>query len=117
MDRYNWTEIPEESLNPLMTRRVIHTPAMTIAKLALKKGAIVPLHSHINEQVSMVETGSLRFDMNGTSVVVKAGDALVIPPQLPHYVEVLEDTTATDLFTPPRTDWISRDDSYLRGPR
>ena len=117
MNLYNWNTIPEEAMNPLMTRRVLHTPAMTVAKLQLRKGAVVPLHSHFNEQVSMVETGSLRFDMGGEQLILRAGDCLVIPPNLPHYVEALEDSAATDLFTPPRQDWISGDDSYLRGKR
>jgi quercetin dioxygenase-like cupin family protein len=114
MDRYNWTQIAEERLNDRMTRRMIHTDAMTIAKLRLAKGAIVPLHSHVNEQVTMLESGSLRFEMGGEEIVLKAGDVLVIPPHLPHLVEALEDSTATDLFTPRREDWIRGDDSYLR---
>jgi quercetin dioxygenase-like cupin family protein len=116
VDRYNWGEIVEEKLNDLMTRRMIHTAAMTVAKLRLAKGAIVPLHSHHNEQVSMVESGSLRFEMDGEEIVLRAGDVLVIPPHVPHRVEALEDSTATDLFTPRREDWITGDDSYLRAP-
>jgi quercetin dioxygenase-like cupin family protein len=114
MDRYNWTQIAEEKLNDRVNRRMIHTPAMTIAKIRLLKGAVVPLHSHVNEQVTMIESGSVRFEMNGENIVLKAGDALVIPPHTPHLVEALEDSMATDLFTPRREDWINGDDSYLR---
>jgi quercetin dioxygenase-like cupin family protein len=118
MDRYNWTKVAEEKLNPLMTRRMIHTPAMTIARICLSKGAIVPLHSHVNEQVTTLQSGKLRFVM-GTApetseFILGPGDVLVIPPHVPHRVEALEDSTATDLFTPPREDWIRGDDSYLR---
>jgi quercetin dioxygenase-like cupin family protein len=52
--------------------------------------------------------------MGGENFVLKAGDALVIPPSVPHLVEALEDSTATDVFTPRREDWITGDDSYLR---
>jgi quercetin dioxygenase-like cupin family protein len=114
MDRYNWTDVAEEVLNDRVTRRVIHTDAMTIARIGLAKGAVVPLHSHVNEQVTMLESGSLRFEMGGKQIVLKAGDALVIPPHMPHLVEALEDSRATDLFTPRREDWIAGDDSYLR---
>jgi quercetin dioxygenase-like cupin family protein len=114
MDRYNWTQVAEEKLNDRAHRRMIHTPAMTIAKIRLSKGAVVPLHSHVNEQVTTIDSGLLRFDMNGEQIVLKAGDVLVIPPHVPHLVEALEDSLATDLFTPPRQDWISGDDSYLR---
>jgi quercetin dioxygenase-like cupin family protein len=114
MPNYNWAEIPLEQLTPLLSRRVIHTPALTIAKLTLLKGAIVPLHHHVNEQVTMMQSGALRFEMEGRDVIVRGGEALCIPPDVPHLVEALEDSEATDVFTPPRQDWIGGDDSYLR---
>lgn len=117
MDRYNWAEIPEEALNSLMTRRVLHSAAMTIARLRLAKGAVVPLHSHCNEQVTTIESGAVRFELDGVEIVLRAGESLVIPPHAPHLVEAIEDTTATDVFTPRREDWIRGDDSYLRASR
>lgn len=114
MDHYNWKEIPEEILTPLLRRKVIHTPQMTIARLWLKKGAVVPTHHHINEQVTNVEAGSLRFVFPEKSVLVNAGESLRIAPNLPHSVETLEDSIALDLFTPNRSDWLSGDDAYLR---
>ncbi len=114
MDRYNWQDIPEEELNDRMTRQVVHTAQSTIARLRLTAGAVVPLHHHVNEQVSMVKSGVLQFELGGEKVVLHAGDVLVIPPHVPHRVEVLEDAEVTDLFTPARQDWISGADAYLR---
>lgn len=114
MERYNWSAIAEEKMNPLLSRQVIHTGQMSIARIKLRKGAVVPLHQHVNAQVSMVRTGALRFDMGGESVVVRAGEVVAIPPNMPHRVEALEDSMATDLFTPQREDWIRGDDAYLR---
>jgi quercetin dioxygenase-like cupin family protein len=114
MERYNWTAIPEEKMNPLFTRQVIHTGQMTVARLWLGKGAVVPLHGHINQQVTMVQSGALEFEMGGERIVLKAGDVLVIPPDVPHRVEALEESTAIDIFTPSREDWLRGDDAYLR---
>lgn len=114
MDLYNWTEIPQEPMSPLLTRQVIHTPHMTVARLHIRKGAVVPMHQHPNEQLSMINEGSLRFEVGGKEVVVRAGEVLRIPPNVPHMAEATEDCVATDLFTPPRQDWISGDDAYLR---
>lgn len=114
MERFNWDAIAEEKMNPLLSRRVIHTEQMTIAALWIGKGAVVPLHQHVNQQVTMLRSGSLRFDMGGDSVVLQAGEVLVIPPNVPHRVEALEESIATDLFTPAREDWIRGDDAYLR---
>ncbi|MBI4892727.1 MAG: cupin domain-containing protein [Acidobacteria bacterium] len=88
---------------------------MTIARLELAAGGAVPAHSHHNAQVSMVLTGRLRFLVDGREVLVGPGQVLELPPHVPHGVEVLEDATVIDLFTPPRQDWITGDDAYLRG--
>jgi quercetin dioxygenase-like cupin family protein len=114
MERYNWTAIPEEKMNPFLSRWVIHTGKMTVARLWLQKGAVVPLHQHVNQQVTMLRSGALRFEMGGESFVLNAGEVLVIPPDMPHRVEALEESMATDLFTPQREDWIRGDDAYLR---
>jgi len=114
MNLYNWTEIPEENMSPLLTRQVLHTERMTMARLRILKGAIVPLHHHENEQLSVVEKGALRFEVDGKETVVRGGEALRIPPHAPHLVEALEDCTVTDYFVPRREDWIAGDDAYLR---
>jgi quercetin dioxygenase-like cupin family protein len=110
-----WNNVPVEHLTPLFSRQVIHTGSMTIARLVLKKGAVVPVHSHHNEQVSMVESGRLRFVVDGAEVLVGPGEVIELNPHLPHGVDVLEDAVVMDLFTPPREDWIRGDDAYLRG--
>ena len=114
MDLYNWAGIPVEKMTPLLSRQVFHTERMTIARLIITKGAIVPLHHHENEQVSVVDSGTLRFEVDGKETLVRGGEALRIPPNAPHMVEAMEDCIVTALFAPRREDWISGDDSYLR---
>jgi quercetin dioxygenase-like cupin family protein len=114
---YNWSQIPEEQLNDLVARQMIHGETMTIARIHLRKGAVVPLHQHHNEQISMVEHGRLRFVISGQEQIVQGGDMVLIPPNAPHLVEALEDSLATDLFSPIREDWVRGDDAYLRGQK
>lgn len=115
MQLHEWDRIEPEALNLLLTRQAIHTEAFTIARLQMKKGASVPQHQHINEQVSMVISGRLVFHCSDRDVTVAAGGVFEIPPNEPHGVDVLEDSVVIDLFTPPREDWIRGDDAYLRG--
>lgn len=114
MQHYNWNLVEEEQMNPLLTRKVIHGRNVTIARIHLQKYAVVPQHSHPNEQISMVERGLVRFVIAGEEKVLGPGDVLAIPPDVPHLVEALEDSLAVDLFAPPREDWIRGDDAYLR---
>lgn len=115
MQLYEWTQIEKEQLNPRAARQVIHGDTMTVARLYLVKGCFVPEHSHHNEQISMLEAGSLRFVIGGKEQIVKAGEVLRIPPHIPHSAEALEDSIAVDLFSPPREDWRRGEDAYLRG--
>ena len=114
MHIYEWNRVEKEQLNPLLARQVIHSETMTVARIYLRKGAVVPEHSHHNEQISMLERGSMRFVLEGVEHVMKAGEIMRVPPFLPHSVEALEDSVALDLFSPRRDDWISGDDAYLR---
>ena len=85
-----------------------------IAHVYLKQGAIVPEHSHHNEQLTYILEGALRFTIGGETIDVAAGEVLTIPAHVPHTAEALEDTLDVDVFTPPREDWLSKTDAYLR---
>jgi quercetin dioxygenase-like cupin family protein len=114
MALHSWDKIPKEQMNPLLARQAIHGQTMTVARIELNKGCFVPEHSHANEQISMIEKGRLKFVLAGKEIVVAEGEALQIPPHVPHSAEALEDSVAVDLFSPPREDWIRGDDAYLR---
>jgi len=114
----SWPDIPAEALNPLLTRQFVTGAQAMLARIVLKKGCIVPRHSHPNEQISYITEGALRFTLGEEGATyartVHAGEVLVIPGNLPHSAEALEDTIDFDIFAPPRQDWLDRDDSYLR---
>lgn len=103
-----WSDLPAEPINALVSRRVLHTPAMTIIQLSYKQGGIVPLHHHVHEQVTMVLSGSVQMKMGGQAIVVAAGESLAVPSNAPHLAEALEDSTVVEVFVPARTDWIKK---------
>jgi len=112
-----WADIEVEQLSSLIGRQFIVGSNMMIARVLLKKGAHVPLHSHHNEQITYVLDGALKFLIEGKEVIVHSGEVLCIPPHVPHEAFALEDTVDLDIFNPPRQDWIDRDDAYLRAER
>jgi quercetin dioxygenase-like cupin family protein len=111
---YQWNEVKREQVNALLARQAIHGEGMTVARLEMSSGCLVPQHSHHNEQISMVEKGRVKFTVSGNDVILSAGDVLHILPNLVHSAEALEDSVAVELFCPRRDDWIRGDDSYLR---
>jgi quercetin dioxygenase-like cupin family protein len=111
----SFNSMPVEHLNPLLSRQMVWGERGMLARIILRKGAIVPRHSHENEQISYILEGALRFTLgDGRVVTVSAGEVLVIPSSLPHQAEALEDTVDLDVFCPPRADWIAGADAYLR---
>jgi len=109
-----WNDVEVESLNSLIGRQMVVGTNLMVARVLLKKGAIVPMHSHHNEQVTYVLEGVLRFSIDNQEITVSAGEVLCIPSHMPHAAVALEDTVDLDIFNPPRQDWIDKDDAYLR---
>lgn len=62
---YRWSDVEAEQLNPLLQRQFIHGEQAMLTRFVLSKGAIIPLHSHPNEQISYIVSGSLEFDFGG----------------------------------------------------
>ena len=114
MKLHRWNEVPVEQLNPLITRQAIHTDSITMARLVMKKGAVVARHQHVNEQITNLQRGRLKFVFDDGERMLEAGDSLQIPSNIPHLVEAMEDSEALDLFSPIREDWLRGDDAYLR---
>ena len=110
-----WDSVELEDLNPLLKRQFVVGENVMIARILLKKGCVVPLHRHHNEQVTYILEGALKFGLKGQEITVRAGEVLCIPPNVPHEAVALEDTVDLDIFTPPREDWIAKTDAYLRG--
>ena len=113
-----WDDIPKERLSELLDRRLVTGERIMLAHVYLKKGCLVPRHSHENEQITYILEGALHFwlgEDEKEEVVVRAGEVLTLPPNLPHKALALEDTLDVDVFCPPRQDWLDGTDAYLRG--
>jgi quercetin dioxygenase-like cupin family protein len=114
---HRWADIPKERLSEVLDRKLITGDRMMLAHVYLKKGAVVPQHSHENEQMTYILEGGLRFWIGADEsevVDVLAGEVLHIPSHVPHKAEALEDTLDVDVFSPPRQDWLDKTDDYLR---
>lgn len=115
MSVHRWQEHPVEALSPSIERQLVHTDSMTIARIHLRVGAVVPRHAHPQEQVATVLEGRLRFVLGDEEHVLSAGESMIVPSGVPHEVEALADAFVLDVFAPVRDDWVRGDDAYLRG--
>lgn len=114
---YRWEDMPKERVSDSLSRRLVTGDRMMLAHVYIDKGCVVPKHSHENEQLTYILEGALHFWIgeNGEEeITVRAGEVLVIPSNVPHKAEALEDTLDVDVFSPPREDWLNKTDDYLR---
>lgn len=112
-----WNKVEREKLNDLIDREMVVGDKLMLARVFMKKGAHVPKHQHHNEQVTYILEGALKFAIDGKEIVVRAGEVLCIPSNMPHEAWALEDTLDLDVFDPPREDWLNKTDAYLRHGR
>ena len=114
---YRWDSMRKERVSDMLERRLITGDRMMLAHVYLKKGCIVPKHSHENEQLTYILEGALKFwigEDGSEEITVSAGEVLLIPSSVPHKAEALEETLDVDVFSPPRQDWLQKTDDYLR---
>ena len=103
---HRWDEIALEKITEMVSQKIICGEREMMAQIYLKRGALVPMHTHESEQMTYVLQGSLRFLVDGEEVIVREGEVLHIPATVPHQAEALEDTFELDVFSPIRADWV-----------
>lgn len=111
-----WDDLPREKVTDALSRKLVTGERMMLAQVFLDEGAIVPKHSHENEQITYILSGALRFwigDDESEVIDVRAGEVLHIPSHVPHKALALEDTLDVDVFSPPRADWLDGTDTYF----
>ena len=103
---HRWDEIALEKITKMISRKIVSGEREMLAQIYLKRGALVPIHTHESEQMTYILQGSLRFLVDGEEVIVREGEVLHIPSGLAHQAEALEDTLELDVFSPIRADWV-----------
>ncbi len=108
---HRWDELALEKVTEMMSRKIVSGEREMLAQIYLKKGALVPTHSHESEQITYVLQGALKFLVAGDEITVREGEVLQIPSWSEHQAEALEDTFSLDLFSPIRKDWLGEAES------
>ena len=107
-------KMPLEKLTDKVSRRYVYGEQGMLARFDLKKGAVIPEHHHPNEQITYILSGAVKVTIQGKDYLVQSGEVIIIPANVPHRFEALEDSIDLDVFSPPREDWINGTDTYFR---
>jgi quercetin dioxygenase-like cupin family protein len=107
---HRWDEIALEKVTEMISRKIVSGEREMMAQIYLKRGALVPIHTHESEQMTYILQGALRVQVDGEEIIVREGEVLHIPSRLPHQAEALEDTLELDVFSPIRAEWLAASD-------
>ncbi|SMC64491.1 cupin domain-containing protein [Cellulophaga tyrosinoxydans] len=99
------SEIPSKEIMPGYHGKLIHTNTMSLAFWEVEKGAIVPEHSHVNEQVMQVLEGKFEFTLNGKTKIYEPGELVVIGSYIPHSGKAITNCKLMDVFSPTREEY------------
>lgn len=109
---HRWDEIALEKITEMISQKIVSGEREMLAQIYLKRGALVPMHSHESEQMTYILQGALKVTVAGEALTVREGEVLHVPSGVPHQAEALEDTLELDVFSPIRQDWI-RDENPI----
>lgn len=76
-----------------------------MTEFRLKKGSILPRHSHIHEQTGYLVSGRIRLQIEDQSFDCGPGDSWCVPGDAIHGADILEDAVAIEVFSPVREDY------------
>jgi quercetin dioxygenase-like cupin family protein len=103
----DWSRVPVEQVAEGVQRQMIHGDRLMVCRLTIAARTVTPVHSHMHEQVTLVERGSADFFVEGERKTARAGDILVFPSNIRHGATMLEDEVVLiDIFSPPREDFL-----------
>ena len=110
---HRWDEIALDKVTEMLSRKIVTGEREMLVQVYVKRGCLVPLHTHASEQMTYVLQGALKFLVGGEEITVREGEVIHIPSGIEHQAEALEDTFELDVFSPIRQDWLDHTDDYF----
>jgi len=106
MFRHNSEATPVEMFPGIVRRALCGDERMTLCEITLHKGAVVPLHSHADEQTGYVMQGRMLFKIGEEEREIGPGYGYLAPGNVPHALTALEDSLIVEVFSPPRKGYL-----------
>lgn len=104
--KFTLLDLPRETVAPGIVRQYVTGVESTFSRWEVAAGGAVPMHSHYNEQVTLLLSGAAKVISGEDRISLLPGDMLVLPPGVPHAYTFTEDSTVIEFFAPRRQDWI-----------
>lgn len=93
----HWDSARDGELSETSMRRKLEDRGYSVSRYVYPPGTYFPDHDHGVDKIDGVLSGRFRMSMNGNSVVLEAGDLLVVPKHVFHTAEVVGDEPVVSL--------------------
>src|SRR6266496_3311906 len=99
--------IKPKELVPGITGYYAHGGRMTFGYVELLEGASIPMHQHVQEQITYILEGTLDMVIDGQPCLLTAGMYHVISSNVSHSAVAKTFCKVIDAFSPAREDYKS----------
>lgn len=99
----------QPALEGIERKTLVYGNNMLMTEFKLRKGAVLPRHSHPQEQTGRLIAGRIRLFIGAEVHEVQSGDSWYIPGNVEHGADILEDSVAIEVFSPVRKDYLPPD--------
>ena len=99
------TMLPAKEVIAGYNGRSFHTGTSTFMYWTVEAGAIMPVHSHVHQQVAQVLKGEFALTVDENTILLQPGMAIVIAPHVRHGGKAITACELLDVFTPERDDY------------
>lgn len=103
---FDFNSIPAHQLTDKINMRFITSSQFTVIQWNLKKGAKLPVHSHLNEQVIRILEGDIEVHTEDQVYNLHSGDVMIFPPYVTHGFIATTDVVMYEQQTPIRQDFL-----------
>ena len=98
-----WDEVSPIEMVPGLELQPVLGENLMVSFVRFAPQTEAPRHWHDEEQITFVVDGELEFEVGGETRIVRRGEAIVIPPNVPHAARTHDSTCfEVDVFHPPR---------------
>jgi quercetin dioxygenase-like cupin family protein len=94
------------ALDGIERKTLVHDEKTLMTEFLLRKGAVLPRHSHPHKQTGYLVKGRIRLLIGTEEYIAQAGDSWCIPGGVEHGADILEDSVAIEVFSPVRDDYL-----------
>lgn len=97
-----------DPLPGIKQKTLVYGERTLMTEFILTKNSTLPEHSHPYEQTGYLVKGHIILKIGQTEQDTIAGDSWCIPMNVTHGARIIEDSTAIEVFSPARADYLPK---------